>query len=154
MPNILLRPILASDLPIFFEQQADPESSAMAAVPSRDREAFDVHWKKIMADTSVILRTILYDGQVAGYLTSFFLLGERDVGYWLGREYWGRGIATESLNQFLDIEKTRPLYARVAKHNIASRRVLEKCGFMVIGEDKYTNRGNEQVEEFVLKLEN
>jgi RimJ/RimL family protein N-acetyltransferase len=79
--------------------------------------------------------------------------GEREVGYWLGREFWGRGIATEALSQFLGVVKTRPLFAHVAKHNHGSRRVLEKCGFKVIGEDKYTIPANDVVEENVLKLD-
>jgi len=154
MPTLItLRPVIASDLPILFEHQRDPEASAMAAVPSRERDAFDTHWAKIMADTSVILRTILYGGRVAGYLTSFLLLGEWNVGYWLGKEFWGRGIATIALEGFLKIVETRPLFAHVAKHNVASQRVLEKCGFTVIGEDKYINIGKQEVEEFVLKLD-
>lgn len=151
--SISLRDIIASDLPTIFEQQVDPESSAMAAFPSRDRQAFDAHWAKIMADESVILRTIVFNGQVAGHLVSFLLEGKREVGYWLGREFWGRGIATEALRQFLGVVMTRPLCAHVAKHNFGSRRVLEKCGFTVIGEDRFLNRVNEEVEEFVLSLD-
>jgi RimJ/RimL family protein N-acetyltransferase len=78
---------------------------------------------------------------------------KREFGYWLGREFWGKGIATEALSQFFGVVKTRPLFAHVAKHNIASRRVLEKCGFMVIRENTFVNRDKEEVEEFVLKLE-
>ena len=84
---------------------------------------------------------------------SVFCWGEREVGYWLGKEFWGKGIATKALAEFLKIIETRPLYAHVAKHNIGSRRILEKCGFTVIGEDRYMNRAREEVEEFVLKLE-
>jgi RimJ/RimL family protein N-acetyltransferase len=153
MLKVSLRNVTESDLPILFEQQADAESSAMAAVPSREREAFNAHWAKIMADEDTILRTIEVDGQVAGHLVSFLIEEEREVGYWLGREFWGKGIATKALAEFLKIIETRPLYAHVAKHNIGSRRVLEKCGFTVIGEDRYMNRAREEVEEFVLKLE-
>jgi RimJ/RimL family protein N-acetyltransferase len=150
---ILLRPVTASDLPVIYDQQADRESSAMAAFPSRDREAFDAHWTKIMADKKVILKAIIFNGQLAGHLVSWEMEDGREVGYWLGREFWGKGIATEALRQFLGVVKTRPLFAHVAKHNIGSRRVLEKCGFIVIGEDKYFNIGNEEVEEFMLRLE-
>ena len=41
----------------------------------------------------------------------------------------GRGIATAALTAFLRLEQTRPLYAGVAKHDAASVRVLQKCGF-------------------------
>ena len=153
MSKILLRPVISSDLPIIFEQMSDPESSMMAAVPSRDREAFDAHWAKIMKDDKTILRTIEVDGQVAGHLVSFLLEEEREVGYWLGREFWGKGIATEALKQFLGVVKTRPLFGRVAKHNLGSKRVLEKCGFNVVEEGKYLNWKKEEVEEYILRLD-
>ena len=152
-PSILLRDVTASDLPIFFEQQLDPEATAMAAFPSRNKESFMAHWARIMKDDSNVLRTILFDGQVAGNIVSWKQAGEREVGYWIGREYWGKGIATRALMELLEIVKTRPLRAHVAKHNIASRRVLEKCGFEVIGmEWVLDEEGNQQVEEFILKI--
>jgi RimJ/RimL family protein N-acetyltransferase len=150
--DILLRDVIESDLPIFFEQQLDPEATAMAAFPPRDRDAFMLHWRKIMSDKSVILKTILYDGQVAGNIVSWETLGEREIGYWLGKEFWGRGIASESLRQFLGVVRSRPLFAHVARHNVASKRVLEKCGFTAIGEDKYLDRNGKEVEEIILKL--
>jgi len=151
-PSILLRDVIESDLPIFFEQQLDPDATAMAAFPSRDRDAFMAHWAKIMADESNILKTILFDGQVAGNIVCWEGSGKWEVGYWIGKEYWGKGIATQALAAFLGQVTTRPLYAHVAKHNIGSLRVLEKCGFTVIGEDKYSNSRGEEVEEFILKL--
>ena len=141
--TVLLRDVLASDLPIFFEQQLDPVANQMAAFPARDREAFMTHWTKILADETNILKTILFDGQVAGNIVSWLHSGEREVGYWLGREYWGKGIATWALSAFLDHVKTHPLYAHVAKHNRASIRVLEKCGFTITSEEG---------EEFILTL--
>jgi RimJ/RimL family protein N-acetyltransferase len=74
------------------------------------------------------------------------------VGYWIGKEFWGKGIASGSLKQFLGVVKSRPLFAHVARHNRASKRVLEKCGFVVVGEDKYLDRNGREVEEIVLKL--
>ena len=142
--DILLRDVTESDLPIFFEQQLDPDATQMAAFPSRDKDAFMAHWAKIMAAESNILKTIMFDGQVAGNIVSWEGSGEWEVGYWIGKEYWGKGIATQALLLFLDLVKTRPLYAHVAKHNIGSRRVLEKGGFKVIGEEP---------EEFILKLD-
>jgi len=134
MLTILLRDVSASDLPIFFEQQLDPIANQMAAFPARDRDAFMAHWAKIMADEANILKTILYGDQVAGNLVSWEHDGEREVGYWLGREFWGKGIATRALSLFLQQVKSRPLYAYVVRHNLASIRVLEKCGFKQTGE--------------------
>lgn len=151
--DIQLRDVAESDLPIFFEQQLDPEATQMASFPSRNREAFLAHWSKIMADDSVVLKTILFNGNVAGNMVCFEQLGEREVGYWLGREYWGKGIATRALKQFLKEIETRPLYAHVAKQNVASRRVLEKCGFTISGEDRFFSQilGND-IEEYILIL--
>ena len=150
---IALRDVTESDLPIFYEQQLDPDATAMAAFPSRDEQFFMAHWAKIMVDKSVILKTILFDDQVAGNIVSWEQDGEQEVGYWVGKEYWGKGIATKALAEFLNQVKTRPLYAHVAKHNIGSRRVLEKCGFTQIGDDKYFNPRGKEVEELILKLD-
>jgi RimJ/RimL family protein N-acetyltransferase len=145
--------VAEDDLPIFFEQQLDPEATQMAAFPARDWEAFMAHWTKILADNTVTLKTILFDGQVAGNIVSFEQSGETQVGYWLGQEYWGKGVATQALSAFLDAFAVRPLYAYVAKHNLASLRVLEKCGFRMVGEDKGSSGSdNEGVEEYILKL--
>ena len=152
--EIILRDVIESDLPIFFEQQLDPEATEMAAFPSRDRESFMAHWAKIMANDSNILKTILFDGQVAGNIVSWEGSGEREVGYWVGKEYWGKGIATKALAEFLGQVKKRPLYAHVAKHNVASRRVLEKCGFRIFGMEWVLDmQGENKVEEFMLKLD-
>jgi RimJ/RimL family protein N-acetyltransferase len=53
---------------------------------------------------------------------------------------------------FLAIEKERPLHAHVAKHNPASRRVLEKCGFTVVREGRGTAHGV-TCDEVVLRLD-
>ena len=132
--TIHLRDVITSDLPIFFEQQLDPAATEMAGFPARDRDAFMAHWTKILADDSNILKTILYGDQAAGNIVSWEQSGEREVGYWLGREFWGKGIATQALALFLQQVTTRPLYAYVAKHNLASIRVLEKCRFKQIDE--------------------
>jgi RimJ/RimL family protein N-acetyltransferase len=151
--EISLRNVFESDLPNFYEQQLDLEATQMAAFPSRERESFMAHWAKIMANDSGILKTILFDGQVAGNIVCWEQDGEREVGYWVGKEFWGKGIATKALAEFLNQVKTRPLVAYVAKHNVASRRVLEKCGFTLIKEDKYYNISGEEIEEVILKLD-
>jgi RimJ/RimL family protein N-acetyltransferase len=152
--EVQLRDVSDNDLPIFFEHQMDPEANRMAAFTPRKEEEFFAHWNKIMADEAVVKKTVLFNGQVAGSVVSFERDGDREVGYWIGREYWGKGIATTALSAFLGHVSARPLYAHVAKDNIASIRVLEKCGFTVSRRFKAiaTDRG-EAVEEVILKLE-
>jgi RimJ/RimL family protein N-acetyltransferase len=150
--EISLREIQESDLAIFFEQQLDPEAIRMAAFPARDHDAFKAHWEKIMAEEKNIVRTIDFRGEVAGNIVGWEQSGEYKVGYWLGKRYWGKGIASAALSQFLGLVKVRPLYARVAKHNFASIRVLQKCGFTISGEDKFPWVDGEEGEEFILIL--
>jgi len=151
--SVRLRDVTGVDLLIFYEHQLDAEAARMAAFPSRDRPAFMAHWIRIMADKANILKTILYNGQVAGNVVCFEQSGKREVGYWVGREFWGKGIATRALAAFLDQVKNRPLYAHVAKHNTGSIRVLEKCGFTVVGEDRgAAPTGGEDVEEWIMVL--
>ncbi len=141
--RVRLREVTAADLPMLYDHQADPEAARMAAFPSREREAFLAHWARILADPQVMARTILCEDQVAGNILSFERSGRRLVGYWIGREHWGSGVASQALSLFLRQEPTRPLHAHVARHNLASRRVLEKCGFTIAAED---------AQEFILQL--
>jgi RimJ/RimL family protein N-acetyltransferase len=154
--GVILRDTTEDDLPIFFEQQLDSDANYMAAFTAKDptdKDAFTAHWAKILGDDTKTNKTILLNGQVAGYVACFEQFGESEVSYWIGKEYWGRGLATKALSDFLGYVKVRPLYARVAKDNIASIRVLEKCGFTISGEDKgFSNARGEEVEEFILKL--
>jgi len=89
----------------------------------------------------VVKRTIVADGRVAGNVMSYAQFGKPSVCYWIGREFWGRGVATAAVGLMLDVVKERPLYARVAEDNAASRRVLEKCGFVACGEEARVCRG-------------
>jgi RimJ/RimL family protein N-acetyltransferase len=126
----------------------------MAAFPSRELDAHMRHWHKIMAEPSGTLRTIVFEGDVVGNIVSWDAADGREVGYWIGREHWGRGIATHALHLFLEEIPHRPLYAHVARHNIASRRVLEKCGFVVTGAAGVLQEpGADPVAELILRLD-
>ena len=152
--GVLLRDVTEADLPIFFEQQLDPDANRMAAFTPKGREAFMAHWARILSDETITKQTILFDGQVAGNVVCFELFGEAAVGYWLGKEHWGKGVATSALSQFLGQVQARPLSARVAKGNTASLWVLDKCGFTIAGYDKtFDNALGEEVEEVILRLD-
>jgi len=68
--------------------------------------------------------------EIVGWIGSWEVEGDREVGFWIGRAHWGNGYATAALRAFLDVDLHRPLHAHVADHNVGSRRVLEKCGFV------------------------
>jgi RimJ/RimL family protein N-acetyltransferase len=120
----------------------------MAAFPSRDRDAFMAHWARTLANDSALTWTIVCDGEVAGNIGCWAADGRRLVGYWIGRQFWGRGLATQALAEVLEVVDARPLHAHVAKSNIASIRVLEKCGFVKVGE----HAANDGIEELLLEL--
>lgn len=156
--SIVPRDVTMSDLPIFFDQQRDPEANRMAAFGSKDaadRDAFLAHWTRILRDEPITIQTILFDGQVAGSVLSYVDEdGQLEVSYWIGKSSWGKGVATRALVAFLDHIKVRPLYARAAKDNIGSLRVLEKCGFTRKGEGRgFSDARGEEVEEFLLRLD-
>lgn len=156
--DMILRDVAKDDLAIFFEQQSDPEANTMAAFTAKDptdRDAFNAHWNRILGDATVIIKTIVFDGQIAGSVLSYEEDGKPEVSYWLGKEYWGKGLATRALLLFVtNVNQTRPIYARVAKDNLGSRRVLEKCGFITIGETRgFANARGVEIEELLLELQ-
>ena len=155
-PAVTLREVVDTDLQVFFEYGQDPEANHMAAFTAKDpsdRAAFDAHWAKIRADPTSTQRTILVGGTVAGWVGSYGPPDEPEVTYWLGREYWGKGLATAALRQYLAVDTRRPMYGRAAADNAASLRVLEKCGFQRLDYERgYANARGEEIDEVRLVL--
>jgi len=155
--DLTLREMRDEDLPLLFEQWADPVAAHMAAFTApehMDREAFERRWSRLRADETILNRVVVVDDEVAGTIGSWGGPGEREITYWIGRAYWGKGIATQALSAFMRIERSRPLHARVAADNVASRRVLEKCGFRPIATDRgFAEARAAEIEELVLRLD-
>ena len=154
--RVALRDVTQHDLPIFFRQQRDEAATRMAAFTSKnpaDETAFNEKWRKILLDESTQKKTIVHAGQVVGHIASFELNGKPNVTYWIGREYWGRGFATDALLEFLRAFKELPLHASAASDNLSSLRVLIKCGFSIVGRERaYANARGEEIEEVLLLL--
>jgi RimJ/RimL family protein N-acetyltransferase len=128
-PAVRLRSVEDQDLDVFFDHQVDPQAVEMAAFAARDKDQFSAHWARLRADETVVTRTIVANGVVAGNIGSWQADGQQLLGYWVGREWWGRGVATQAVALFVEEVSIRPLFAHVAVHNVGSARVLEKCGF-------------------------
>jgi RimJ/RimL family protein N-acetyltransferase len=128
---IHLRPIEPRDLPRIFDLQLDPESNRMAVVNPRSRESFDELWAKNISDPATTARAILLGDAFVGFISFFPFDGQDHVGYWIDRGHWGKGIASRALALFLEEVPRRPLIATAATSNLASLRVLQKCGFVV-----------------------
>jgi RimJ/RimL family protein N-acetyltransferase len=140
---VRLRNLEGDDLPRMFQMQLDPESNRMAATIPRSAEAFHATWANSLGDPSVTAKAILLGEAMVGFVSCFGRDDQANVGYWISREYWGKGIASRALKLFLLEVPTRPLYAHVATSNGASLRVLQKCGFIIecvqlsAGSDRY-----------------
>jgi RimJ/RimL family protein N-acetyltransferase len=153
---VVLREVIDEDLPHFFDHQRDARAIHMAAFTAKDPHdaaAFGAHWQRIRSDASTFNRTIVIGEEVVGHIASFEDEGRREITYWIAPASWGRGYASEALRQFLTLETTRPLYARVASDNLASFRILEKHGFAPILETtSFANARNAAIAETLLEL--
>lgn len=157
MTMVRLRPVQDSDLDAFFAHQQDEAAAHQAAFTApdpSDRGAFDAHWARIRGDDRIAIRTVLVGEAVAGHVVRFPQDGELEISYWIDRAHWGRGVATRALAALLEELPERPVRARVVEDNAASRRVLEKCAFVVVGRDRgFANARGTEVEELVLRLD-
>jgi len=154
--DIKLRRTEVADLGIFFRFQLDKEAGYLAAFMPKDptdKAAYLAKHTKFLSDPTINNQTILVDHVIVGSVAKFVMEGEAEITYWLDKKFWGQGIATTALKDFLTMETTRPIFARVAFDNVGSQKVLEKCGFVKIGTDKgYANARQAEIEEFIYKL--
>lgn len=155
--NVALREVEAPDLDTLFAHQLDPEANRMAAFVHEDptdRVAFDTHWRRILHAPGIVNRTIVADGQIAGHIACFPGDGGLEVTYWLGRAFWGKGIATRALAALLRTIDDRPIFGRAASDNVGSIRVLQKCGFEIVGTDSgFAHGRGAETEEVILRLD-
>ncbi|MCI2958943.1 GNAT family N-acetyltransferase [Agromyces atrinae] len=154
---VTLRATTPADLDDLFRFGQDPESIRLAAFTAADpgdRDAFDVHWARLLADARVDARTIRADGALVGSIARWFEDGEPEITYWIDRQHWGRGIATRAARLFIASVPERPLRARVAVDNERSIHVLERLGFRAgsTSRDFAAGRGAE-TEERLYRLE-
>ncbi len=144
------------DLNAFFEFQLDKEANYLAAFTakdSNDKTAYIDKYTKFLTDPTIHMRTLKVNEIIVGSIAKFEREGDAEITYWIDRKFWGKGIATTALKDFLAIENTRPIFGRVAFDNYGSQKVLEKCGFVKIGMDKgFANARQAEIEEYIYKL--
>ena len=154
--DIKLRPTTVSDLETLFQFQLDKEAGCLAAFMPKDptdRSAYLSKYTKLLEDPTVNNQTIIVDNMIAGSIAKFVIAGDIEITYWIDRQYWGQGIATNALQKLLAMETARPIFGRVAFDNFGSQKVLEKCGFVKTGTDKgFANARQTEIEEFIYKL--
>ena len=155
-PLISLTTTVKEDLDLFFEFQLDPEANYLAAFTAKgmnDKVAYFEKYSKFLTDPTINMKTIKLKDAIVGSIAKYMMQNEAEITYWMDRKYWGQGIATTALRQLLTLEKTRPLFGRVAFDNYGSQKVLEKCGFERIGTDSgFANARQTEIEEYIYKL--
>jgi len=155
-PQIVLRQTGIDDLEWFFQFQLDKEAIQLAAFTPKDptdKPAYLTKYSKLLDEPTVNMRTILFDNKIVGSISKFEIDGDAEITYWIDKHFWGKGVTTTALKNFLTIENMRPIFGRVAFDNYGSQRVLEKCGFVKIGKDKgFANARGREIEEFIYKL--
>ncbi|MEM7036443.1 MAG: GNAT family protein [Bacteroidota bacterium] len=137
-----LRPVRPSDLDSLVEVADNPNIAANMTdrfPHPYTREAGEAFLQFCMKNTPANILAIDVDGKMVGAIG---IHPEEDVyrknaemGYWLGEPYWGKGIVTRAVKQMVDyafehFDLVR-IYARPYGYNLASKRILEKCGFQL-----------------------
>ncbi len=144
-PGLRLRPLVREDAPAVQELAGDWEvARTTARIPHPlDPAAAEVAVESLLdgmaRGTEIILaleRRI--DGRFVGCASAAFLEARTEIGYWIGRPFWGRGHATEAvqaLTRLLFTEfETPAITVEVMADNKASARVLEKAAFSFEGD--------------------
>jgi RimJ/RimL family protein N-acetyltransferase len=129
--HVRLRDIVPDDLPRIYEFNLDPDANRLAGTIPRSAAAFKTNWENTLADSNVVAKAISVGDVLAGYISCFQRDGIHSVGYWVGKNFWGQGIASRALVLLLNEVTIRPLHAQAATSNRASLRVLQKCGFVI-----------------------
>ena len=154
--SILLTKTITDDLPALFQFQLDKEANHLAAFTAKepnDKAAYLKKYTPFLSDPTIHMCTIRLNNEIIGSVSKFIMENEAEITYWIDRKFWGRGIATTALKDFLKIEPIRPIRARVAFDNYGSQKVLEKCGFVKIGKDTgFANARQTEIEEYIYTL--
>jgi RimJ/RimL family protein N-acetyltransferase len=121
--SVTIREVESTDLETFYGHQLDLAAIRVAAFvcdDPKDKNAFGEHWDKSLNSSHITNRTIVPDGQVVGHISCCPNGNNLEVTYWLGKEFWGRGLATQALAGMLRLLGERPIFAGEATDNAGS----------------------------------
>ena len=144
--RLILRPWRESDADMLFRYASDPAVGPRAGWPPHKSVAESLEiiktvfggegmWAVELRDTSEAIGCV-------GYLPASDSNLEIDndhaeVGYWIAKPYWGKGLCTEALRAVVDycfnVKGFTVLWGDYFPENPASGRVMEKCGFVETG---------------------
>jgi len=140
--RLTLRQPRAADIDAIVAGIGDPAVARMLArvpLPYRrvDGEAFVVHARRRAQEGRSLNLTIVHAGRAIGGIGIDDLPGRNELGYWLARDAWGKGYATEAgaaiLAYGFEVLGLKLMRSAVFTGNRASLRVQRKIGFSIIG---------------------
>lgn len=139
MPRVNLRTYKDEDIAKLIRYLNDPVTTRhlTSAIPQPYTQSDAEYWVRHQS-REIGAQAIEWEGQLVGDISvvtgNFEKAYCAEIGYWLGREFWGRGIATEVLTLVSQYLLTHTAVVRITAQvfvgNTASCRVLEKCGFI------------------------
>lgn len=154
--RLLLRPWRPDDAEALFRYASDPQVSEPAQWPTHTSVAMSrqIIESFFMVNEATFAMELQATGEPIGCIGLVpegheyypVLRAEREIGYWVGRPHWGRGLTSEALEALIgycrDVLSLRSLLITTGLHNIASQRVAGKCGFLPVGEFAYDGSPN------------
>ena len=138
--RLVLRPFGEGDAASLYEYARDPDVGPAAGWPPHGSEAESLEIiRTVFSAPHVFALALKETGRVIG--SAGFVDGHRtelpgpddEIGYWVGKPYWGRGLAPEAVRELLrygfqDL-RLRTVWCNHYEGNAKSQRVIEKCGF-------------------------
>jgi RimJ/RimL family protein N-acetyltransferase len=140
-PRLVLRAPIRGDVPDLVKLADNPRIAAvLSRLPSPYTRADGIGFVEIIAQRADERPyAITRDGHFVGVIGFSFKEGELpELGYWLGEPFWGQGIMSEAVKGLLEAAFATHHYpqiqARAMTSNLGSLNVLEKAGFVRLGE--------------------
>lgn len=140
--KLLLRRWTEEDAPILYKYASDPDIGPRAGWPIHQSIEFSKEVIRKYFDNdktwAIVLKTSNEPIGCIGYLThemSNITIGKNDceIGYWIAKPYWNKGLCTEALllilNYCINTKHFSTIWGAHFVSNLASGRVMEKCGF-------------------------
>ncbi len=162
-PHVQIEPLEMKHAPFIQRYASDAAVAATTTLPHPYPENGGVEfvkycqsrWEKGVSFTYAVMDGDDFVGACGVEIDKRGREGQPEIGYWIGKPFWGRGYgyaaARAVLTRVFSEQDWQYVIARSLTHNPASIRILEKCGFQSTGEEEEDSRGTTAF--FIVKKE-
>ena len=164
--RLILRPWGETEAPVLFRYAADPDIGSVAGWPPHTSVENSLEIIRTVFSAPETYAVVLKDtGEPVGSCGIMFSdslhsadmkQGEAEIGYWLGKPYWGQGLIPEAVRAllsrcFCDLALDA-VWCGYYDGNTKSKRVCEKCGFRYhhTNNDIISPLGDKRTEHFYI----